>query len=95
MLVVVGSLLRISSVSWFGVWGGIEVNMFCFIPMVIHFSSFMGVESIVKYFLVQSFGRVGILFGGLLEDSFFFSLLRLFFILYFSLFLKVGVFPFH
>ena len=55
----------------------------------------MGVESVVKYFLIQSFGRVGVLLGGLFEDSSYWGVLSLFFILCFSLFLKVGVFPFH
>ena len=94
-LVVLGSLVSISRISWFGVWGGIEVNMLCFIPIVMHFSNFVGVESVVKYFLIQSFGSVGVLFGGLFEDSYFWGVLGLFFVLCFRLFLKVGVFPFH
>ncbi len=94
-LVVLGSLLRFSSASWFGVWGGLELNIMCFLPMVMHFSNFLGVESVVKYFLIQSFGSVGVLFGGLFEDSFFFGFVNLFFVLCFRLFLKVGVFPFH
>nr|YP_005351124.1 NADH dehydrogenase subunit 2 [Emplectonema gracile]AEC12105.1 NADH dehydrogenase subunit 2 [Emplectonema gracile] len=95
-LIFLGSLVSISSSSWFGVWGGLELNMLCFLPILIHFSSFMGVESVVKYFLIQSFGSVGVLLGGLFQDSFFFSSLSfLFFIFFFSLFLKVGVFPFH
>nr|YP_009051408.1 NADH dehydrogenase subunit 2 [Tetrastemma olgarum]AIH00396.1 NADH dehydrogenase subunit 2 [Tetrastemma olgarum] len=94
-LVVMGSLFSVSSVSWFGVWGGMEVNMLCFIPMVMYFSNFMGVESVVKYFLIQSFGSVGVLLGGLFEDSCFLDVFSLFFILCFSLLLKVGVFPFH
>ena len=50
----------------------------------------------VKYFLVQSFGSVGVLFGGLYQDSFFFSSFSfVFFVLLCRLFLKIGVFPFH
>nr|YP_009024205.1 NADH dehydrogenase subunit 2 [Prosadenoporus spectaculum]AGL46783.1 NADH dehydrogenase subunit 2 [Prosadenoporus spectaculum] len=95
-LVFLGSLLSISSSSWFGIWGGLELKLLCFLPVMMHFSSFMGVESVVKYFLVQSFGSVGVLLGGLFEDSFFFgSFGFLFLFLCFSLFLKVGVFPFH
>jgi len=95
-LVFLGSLVRVSSVSWFGVWGGLELNIMSFLPIVMHFSRFLRVEAVVKYFLVQSFGRVGVLMGGLFLDSFFYSSLGfVFFFLFCSLFLKVGVFPFH
>nr|YP_004123332.1 NADH dehydrogenase subunit 2 [Paranemertes cf. peregrina SCS-2010]ADD62165.1 NADH dehydrogenase subunit 2 [Paranemertes cf. peregrina SCS-2010] len=95
-LVFLGSMLSISSCSWFGVWSGLELNMLCFLPIVMNFSSFMGVESVVKYFLIQSFGSVGVLMGGLFEDSFIFHFFDFFFFfLCLSLFLKVGVFPFH
>nr|YP_009057610.1 NADH dehydrogenase subunit 2 [Nemertopsis tetraclitophila]AGZ63912.1 NADH dehydrogenase subunit 2 [Nemertopsis tetraclitophila] len=90
-----GSLVSISSISWFGVWAGLELNMFCFLPMVIHLSSFLSVENVVKYFLIQSFGSIGLLFGGLFEDSNLFFLSFFSFVLYFSLVLKIGMFPFH
>nr|YP_009024179.1 NADH dehydrogenase subunit 2 [Amphiporus formidabilis]AGL46757.1 NADH dehydrogenase subunit 2 [Amphiporus formidabilis] len=95
-LLFLGSVLSVSSCFWLGVWGGLEMNMLRFLPVVMHFSSFMGVESIVKYFLIQSFASVGVLVGGLFEDSFFFgSFSFLLLVLCFSLFMKVGVFPFH
>lgn len=95
-LIVLGSLLSISRYSWLGMWRGLEINIICFLPIVIYFSRFLRIERIVKYFLVQSFGRVGILIGGLFQDFFiFYSFSFFFFFLFFSLFLKVGVFPFH
>lgn len=96
-LLVLGSFFRVSRVSWFGVWGGIELNIICFIPLVIHFSSFIAVEGVVKYFLVQSLGSIGVLFGGLMEDSFFFSGFAsvVFFFVGLRLLIKIGVFPFH
>lgn len=95
-LIFLGSLLSISSSSWFGIWGGFELNLLSFLPVVIHFSSFLRVESIVKYFLIQSFGSVGLLLGGLFEDSLFFTVVRaISLLILFSLFLKIGVFPFH
>ena len=95
-LVFFGTIFRFSRASWFGIWGGLELNLICFIPMVVHFSRFLRVERVVKYFLVQSFGRIGLLFGGLVEDSLYFNVLGGFvYFLIFRLLLKVGVFPFH
>ena len=70
--------------------------MLCFLPIVLHFSRFLSVESVVKYFLVQSFGSVGVLLGGVYQDSFFFSSFGfVFFVLLCRLLMKIGVFPFH
>lgn len=96
-LIVLGSLFSLSSVSWLGVWRGLELNMLCFLPVVCQLSRFYGVDRLVKYFLVQSLGSVGVLFGGLCIDSgFLFFVGHLFVcVLFFSLLLKLGVFPFH
>merc|ERR1712141_695772 len=94
-LMFLGSLLSISRSSWFGVWGGLELNMMCFLPVVLHFSSFLSVESVVKYFLIQSFGRVGILLSGLYQDSFIFSSFSfIFFFCIVVFFLKLVRFPY-
>nr|YP_009024192.1 NADH dehydrogenase subunit 2 [Nipponnemertes punctatula]AGL46770.1 NADH dehydrogenase subunit 2 [Nipponnemertes punctatula] len=96
-LVVVGSLISVSSNSWVGMWSGLELNMLCFIPLLVRLVSFQSVESGVKYFLVQSFGSVFFLFSGLMLDGFVFAFVYLgFYIsLLFSFCLKLGVFPFH
>ena len=89
--------MRFRRSSWVGVWGGLELNILSVIPLVCHFSRFQAIEGCVKYFLVQSFGRVVLLFSGLIYDcgfSFFFSTFC-FFLLFFRLFLKIGVFPLH
>ena len=96
-LVGFGRLLRVSSCSWVGIWRGLELNMLCFLPILIQIGGFQRVESGVKYFLVQAFGSVFLLFSGVILDramSSFFSMFFFYFLI-FSLILKLGVFPFH
>nr|AHG06437.1 NADH dehydrogenase subunit 2 [Nemertopsis sp. WYS-2013] len=95
-LLVFGSLLSLSSVSWLGIWAGLELNMLCFIPVLSYLSGFQVIEGMVKYFLVQSFGSIILLFSGLVVSSGFVYIFSDFFYLVFvSLFLKLGLFPFH
>nr|YP_009057597.1 NADH dehydrogenase subunit 2 [Gononemertes parasita]AGZ63897.1 NADH dehydrogenase subunit 2 [Gononemertes parasita] len=96
-LLVFGTVLSLSSVSWLGVWVGLEMNMLCFLPVLVHLSSFQIIEGSVKYFLVQSLGSIFLLLSGLVTSvGFVFYVDGIFFSLFLvSLFLKLGVFPLH
>lgn len=93
-LLIFGSLFSISSLSWLGIWIGLEVNIMCFLPLLVSLSNFQVIEGRIKYFLVQSLGRIFLLFRGLvLDNNFFFFFFS--FLFFFRIFLKLGAFPLH
>nr|YP_010042808.1 NADH dehydrogenase subunit 2 [Euretaster insignis]QPC56446.1 NADH dehydrogenase subunit 2 [Euretaster insignis] len=100
--VVLGTFIVVSSHHWFLVWVGLELNTLCLVPILCLQFTPRGVESTVKYFLIQLFSAAIILnvvlinvwlnsswsVDGVLSDftSFLFSL---------SIGLKLGLFPCH
>jgi len=95
-----GRVISLSSSRWFYIWIGLEINLLSFIPVIICGSNDIESEGAVKYFLVQALGSCIILLG-------YFSFLRMRFlgtdfisvipryITFFSLIIKIGIFPFH
>nr|YP_009310592.1 NADH dehydrogenase subunit 2 [Phlaeoba infumata]AOT80815.1 NADH dehydrogenase subunit 2 [Phlaeoba infumata] len=63
---LVGTILSISSNSWFGVWMGLEINLLSFIPMLANNKNVMMNESAIKYFIVQAMASTMLLFSILL-----------------------------
>nr|UPP55877.1 NADH dehydrogenase subunit 2 [Paulasterias sp. SS-2022] len=65
LLLVVNILLSIiivsSSHSWFSVWVGLEMNSLSVLPILCYQFSPRGVESTIKYFLIQAFSAAMIL----------------------------------
>nr|AIW64790.1 NADH dehydrogenase subunit 2 [Mekongiella wardi] len=49
-----GSMISISSNSWFGVWMGLEINLLSFMPLMVNDKNLMINESSIKYFIVQA-----------------------------------------
>lgn len=65
LLCIFGSFLAIRSCNWLGVWLGLEINLLGFIPLMVQgFRQDQGVESSVKYFVVQALGSSFVLLGG-------------------------------
>lgn len=99
VLCVVGSLVRLSSSDWLGVWLGLEVNLMGFVPLILQGRGDQGVARGVKYFVVQSLGRGFLLLGGFSVSGFFFSEFSsfgaLFLFCFLGLVIKLGVAPFH
>nr|QNJ59964.1 NADH dehydrogenase subunit 2 [Amblytropidia mysteca] len=60
---LMGTILSISSNSWFGVWMGLEINLLSFIPMLANNKNMMMNESTIKYFIVQAMASTMILFS--------------------------------
>nr|YP_009131215.1 NADH dehydrogenase subunit 2 [Cyanoplax caverna]AIA77064.1 NADH dehydrogenase subunit 2 [Cyanoplax caverna] len=60
-LVVMGTILSLSSLSWFGVWLGMELNLLGIIPIMAQKGTMESSESSTKYFVVQASGS-GIFF---------------------------------
>uniref|UniRef100_E1ABR1 NADH-ubiquinone oxidoreductase chain 2 n=1 Tax=Euchorthippus fusigeniculatus TaxID=868577 RepID=E1ABR1_9ORTH len=63
---MMGTILSISSNSWFEVWMGLEMNLLSFIPMLANNKNMMMNESAIKYFIVQPMASTMLLFTILL-----------------------------
>nr|YP_009740745.1 NADH dehydrogenase subunit 2 [Fruhstorferiola omei]QID03720.1 NADH dehydrogenase subunit 2 [Fruhstorferiola omei] len=96
---MMGTILSISSNSWFGVWMGLEINLLSFTPMLANNKNMMMNESSIKYFIVQAMASTMLLFSILLiqmkypmgwEMEFIPSMM-----VSSSLLLKIGAAPFH
>nr|AYM85051.1 NADH dehydrogenase subunit 2 [Leptacris sp. OR304] len=96
---MMGTILSISSNSWFGVWMGLEINLLSFIPMLTNNKSMMMNESSIKYFIVQALASTMLLFSILMiqmsypmewEKQIIPSMM-----ISSSLLLKIGAAPFH
>nr|APT69315.1 NADH dehydrogenase subunit 2 [Hemigrapsus sanguineus] len=89
---ILGSMISISSTSWFGAWVGLELNLMSFIPLIaLKMNPFFS-ESALKYFLVQALGSVIFISSSFMFISFpTFSLL----VIFLSLLLKLGGAPLH
>nr|AZL93439.1 NADH dehydrogenase subunit 2 [Pristaulacus sp. ZJUH_2016030] len=98
-ILMLSPLMCISSNNWFSMWISLELNMLSFIPLLIFNKKFIS-DSLILYFLIQSFSSSIFLFSSLF---FFFQLLNyksILFIIFnkmflFSLIMKLGIFPFH
>ncbi|YP_009437729.1 NADH dehydrogenase subunit 2 (mitochondrion) [Aethina tumida] len=51
---IFGSLLAISSFSWFSMWMGLEINLLSIIPLMNSKSNLYPSESSIKYFITQT-----------------------------------------
>nr|YP_010489367.1 NADH dehydrogenase subunit 2 [Lauridromia dehaani]UWM10778.1 NADH dehydrogenase subunit 2 [Lauridromia dehaani] len=92
MILILGSVLSISSSSWFGAWVGLELNLMSFIPLISTKLSSSSSEAALKYFLTQALGSSIIIFSSSIMFSF--SNLSLPLILM-AILLKLGSAPFH
>lgn len=77
---------------------GLEINLLSFIPLIARGVNEIEVERSLKYFLVQALGSSLILFGCFTlcrgPNAIFSSYIGDF-ILFFSILIKIGIFPFH
>nr|YP_010385041.1 NADH dehydrogenase subunit 2 [Pinnaxodes major]UPL65051.1 NADH dehydrogenase subunit 2 [Pinnaxodes major] len=87
-----GTIMAISSPSWFGAWVGLELNLMSFIPLITTKMASYFSETALKYFLIQALGSTLLIVSSFLSIS----MVYLSFILIFmSLLLKLGSAPFH
>nr|YP_003875551.1 NADH dehydrogenase subunit 2 [Xyleus modestus]ADD97009.1 NADH dehydrogenase subunit 2 [Xyleus modestus] len=96
---MMGTILSISSNSWFGVWMGLEINLLSFIPLLTNNKNMSMNESSIKYFIVQAMASTMLLFSILMiqmktpsewEGELIPSMM-----ISSSLLLKIGAAPFH
>nr|YP_010722338.1 NADH dehydrogenase subunit 2 [Jonas distinctus]WDV10180.1 NADH dehydrogenase subunit 2 [Jonas distinctus]WOR86764.1 NADH dehydrogenase subunit 2 [Jonas distinctus] len=87
-----GSILSISSSSWFGAWIGLELNLMSFVPLItMKLNSHLS-EAALKYFLIQALSSTIIILSSslLLTIPHLSSTLLLL-----ALFMKLGAAPLH
>ena len=98
IMIFLGSFISISRCNWIYVWVGLEINLLSFIPIISYGYNRIEVECSVKYFLVQAIGSCIILLGFFSYNIFNFYIINayyIFYIIFISLILKIGIFPFH
>nr|YP_010939906.1 NADH dehydrogenase subunit 2 [Aularches miliaris]WLG65243.1 NADH dehydrogenase subunit 2 [Aularches miliaris] len=59
---MMGTIMSISSNTWFGVWMGLEINLLSFIPLMMNDKNMMINESSIKYFIVQAIASTMLMF---------------------------------
>lgn len=89
MGVILGTIIVTVRRSWPITWLGIELNLICFVPLVIKEEAIKKVSML--YYIVQSIGSLFMLGAGLLIDS---SILIISIII-FRLITKLGAIPIH
>nr|YP_010625168.1 NADH dehydrogenase subunit 2 [Limatus durhamii]WBG72608.1 NADH dehydrogenase subunit 2 [Limatus durhamii] len=100
-MLIFGSLITISSNSWLSAWMGLEINLLSFIPLMNeNKKNLLSSESSLKYFLIQAFASIILLFSIILNMLIFnnnFLMLNNFneLLMLSTLFLKSGTAPFH
>nr|UZA61300.1 NADH dehydrogenase subunit 2 [Rhynchothorax sp. JZ-2022] len=86
----------ISSISWFSMWMSLEMNSMMFIPLMWLNSYQSQIESTMKYFLMQSISSM-LLIGLSISMNlplYLYGVNMMFYMLFFTLLLKIGMFPF-
>nr|AXS64957.1 NADH dehydrogenase subunit 2 [Coleoptera sp. 5 KM-2017] len=93
---LMGTLISVSSMSWFMAWIGLEINLLSLIPLMKTHDNSLSSEATIKYFIIQALASMLFLTSTFMEmylplnlketSSFLISL---------TLFLKMGAAPLH
>nr|AXS64989.1 NADH dehydrogenase subunit 2 [Cerambycidae sp. 2 KM-2017] len=97
---VIGTLIAISSYSWFSMWMGLEINLLSIIPLMSSQKNLFPSEAALKYFITQALASSILLFSivmtlntnELVPPSFNYFIMT---IMNSSFFTKMGAAPFH
>nr|YP_009917572.1 NADH dehydrogenase subunit 2 [Manayunkia occidentalis]QLM00891.1 NADH dehydrogenase subunit 2 [Manayunkia occidentalis] len=94
---VLSSLMALSSTQWIIMWCFMELNLFSFIPLMSLTASYQEIEASIKYFLAQAVGSSLFILAFFSSLTPFYQLnnYMIFVLIISSLFLKLGVAPFH
>nr|AYN50361.1 NADH dehydrogenase subunit 2 [Litostylus pudens] len=100
IMMISGTLIAISSYSWFSAWMGLEINLLSFIVLMKNNKNKFPSESALKYFITQALGSSLFLFSIVLFLSMKNSLnmelgITELFFMSTALLLKMGAAPFH
>nr|ANJ70563.1 NADH dehydrogenase subunit 2 [Nalassus laevioctostriatus] len=97
---VFGTLVSISSYSWFSMWMGLEINLLSIIPLFSDSKNVFSSESSLKYFITQAMASLILLMAVimlLLTDEFINPLMNFYSLMMMNtaLLTKMGAAPFH
>nr|QNG56223.1 NADH dehydrogenase subunit 2 [Platisus bicolor] len=96
---ILGSMISISSYSWFSIWMGLEINLLSIIPLLNNPKNIFPSEAAMKYFITQTMASMILLFSIILfmnkMDNLIMNLNFLTIMLNSSLLTKMGAAPFH
>lgn len=67
--IVFGVVFSLSSRHWLSMWAGLEINLICFVPLLVSKATTGEAESAVKYFIFQRLGSCFLVFGSLCSYS--------------------------
>nr|YP_009728646.1 NADH dehydrogenase subunit 2 [Macroxyela ferruginea]QHR79720.1 NADH dehydrogenase subunit 2 [Macroxyela ferruginea] len=104
MSLMMGTIISITSNSWFSVWMGLEINLLSFMPLISNSKMMNSTEASLKYFLSQTIASSVLLLTSILltmsfymENEFIYLNLNKYMYLMFmcSLLMKMGAAPFH
>lgn len=93
VLLVIVSLISFSVESWFFLWVMLEFNLLFFIFYIFEKNNLV-INRIIKYFIIQSFLSILLLFFLVLRNIVLRSRLNIILISW-IIFIKIGLFPFH
>nr|YP_010464314.1 NADH dehydrogenase subunit 2 [Heterotarsus carinula]UUL71691.1 NADH dehydrogenase subunit 2 [Heterotarsus carinula] len=97
---ILGTLISISSYSWFSMWMGLEINLLSIIPLFSNSKNMFSSESSLKYFITQAMASLILLMAVismLLTSEFINPLVNFYFSMMMNsaLLTKLGAAPFH
>lgn len=98
MSIIIGTIIAVSSSSWFRIWIGLEINLLSFIPLITRSKNLFSSEASLKYFITQALASAILLFSVILiyfflkesfREKYFLTLISS------TIILKIGAAPFH
>nr|YP_009971721.1 NADH dehydrogenase subunit 2 [Platisus angusticollis]QNG56431.1 NADH dehydrogenase subunit 2 [Platisus angusticollis] len=96
---ILGTMISISSYSWFSIWMGLEINLLSLIPLLNNPKNIFPSEAAMKYFITQTLASTILLFTIILTmnkmENLFMNLNFLMIMINSSLLTKMGAAPFH
>lgn len=96
-ILIIGTVIAVSTNSWFTRWLGLEINLISIIPLILSELNTKITEASIKYFLSQAIASILLIFGVNLKfyTQEFLNLENLEIILTSALLIKAGLAPFH
>lgn len=97
LTLIIGTVIAVSTNSWFTRWLGLEINLMSIIPLILSELNTKITEASIKYFLSQAMASILLIFGVNLKfyTQEFLNLENLEIILTSALLIKAGLAPFH
>nr|ALO70833.1 NADH deshydrogenase subunit 2 [Philonthus fimetarius] len=95
---MIGTLISISSLSWMGMWMGLEINLLSIIPLMNSSKNLFSSEASLKYFITQAMASTILLFSIILmmnNISILNHMSNIVLMLNSALLTKMGAAPFH